>query len=518
MWTMSTADPRRRQHLQRVPPHDNRIEASLLGAALLSRDAAVVCAGVEPTDFYSVSHGRIADAIRFLVDAGKGVDPGTVSARLRETGQLDGVNGSAYDDVHHEGTAYLVTLQVECPAIGNAPTYAEMVTGYARKRRQLALAADIVEGVYAHTDIGGLVAELNAVVEDAAVEAASTWEPVNLAQILAGKDEETRPAYLRRSDGQCLLYPGRIHAFNAESESGKSWLAQWACLERVESGDHVLFIDFEDEAVDVVGRLLAMGAEPGQLLERFHYVRPDDPIDMGARLRVVAMLKAWPVTLCVVDGVAEAMGMSGWNEDKTPDVVAFYTALPRAVARRGAAVILIDHLTKDREKQGDDARGSGHKRAGITASYKLLRTAPFGRDRTGRARLIVTKDRPGFVRGFASDDGKVAGELVLESSHGGTAVTVLLRPTEESGGAEGWDGPTQCMAAIEAVLAETGEEMSGRQLVTALRARDLRYRDSTIWESAERLALEGRLRVRSGPRNSRIYQAADEPSAAGEMF
>ena len=482
---------------------------------MLNRDAAVACAQLEPSDFYRPAHATIAHAIRTLVEAGRPADAGTVAATLREQGQIDAIR--VEDRV---GATYLTWLTTECPMIGSAPTWAEMLASYSLRRRELALAAEIVEAVYARTDIAGLVAELNALVEDAAVGAASTWEPVNLASILAGEGEETRPTFLRRTDGEALLYPGRIHAFNAESESGKSWLALWACLERVESGEHVLYIDFEDEAADVVGRLLAMGAEPGQLLERFHYVRPDDPIDMGARLRVVAMLKAWPVTLCVIDGVAEAMGMSGWNEDKTPDVVAFYTALPRAVARRGAAVVLIDHLTKDRDRQGDDARGSGHKRAGITASYKLLRIEPFGRDRTGRAKLFVTKDRPGFVRGFASENGRLAGELVLESSHGGTAVTLLVRPSEGGGGggeSDGWEGPTQCMAALAALLGEQPEEeFTTNQLVTALRARGLSYRNETIREAAERLALEGRCEVRTGPRRARLFKASEARAEGNE--
>lgn len=38
------------------------------------------------------------------------------------------------------------------------------------------------------------------------------------------------------------------------------------------------YVDFEDEATTVVSRLLALGLDAGAITERFHYVRPDEPL------------------------------------------------------------------------------------------------------------------------------------------------------------------------------------------------------------------------------------------------
>ncbi len=64
----------------------------------------------------------------------------------------------------------------------------------------------------------------------------STWEPANVAAILAGGLRRLEPRMLKREDGAALLYPGKIHAFNAAPEEGKSWLALAACRERLRLG------------------------------------------------------------------------------------------------------------------------------------------------------------------------------------------------------------------------------------------------------------------------------------------
>lgn len=503
-------EPNRRGHLQRVPPHDLATEAQLLGQALVYPDpASIVANDLHVGDFYLVAHQRIAEAIAELVADEARPDAGTVAAILRQRGQLDAIRVGS-----HDGPSYLNHLAYEAGPPGNAPRLAEMIAGYALKRRALGLASEVVEAVYSGSDYSGLVAELASTSEAEALAMASSWEPVNLAAVLAGEGVAAPPAYLARTDGVRLLYPGKIHAFNAEPETGKSMVAQATCAERIAEGGHALYIDFEDEAAGVIERLLGMGVRPAEILERFHYLHPEDPVDAGARLRVLDCLRTWPIDIAVIDGLAEALALSGWNEDKAPDVMAFYTRLPRAIKAKGSTCIILDHLGRDKENRGSYARGSGAKLAAIDGAAFLFEVQkPFGRGVSGEVRLTVTKDRPGFIR--AAADGKVISVVRVESSVSG-ALSIVLEPPGEA--RSGSDGPTQCMAAIQDLLTMTpGLEYSGNQIETQLKARGHRFRHETIRVAAERLALDGDIRVRTGARNARLFSwsRADQDDTEG---
>ncbi|MCA1571976.1 MAG: AAA family ATPase [Chloroflexi bacterium] len=486
--------------LSRVPPHDLATEANLLGAALLRAEAAqVVARDVAPDNFYNPAHARIADAIRTLVEAGKPTDVGTVAAHLKELGQAD-----TTVNLRGEGlvplTSYLVTLQARCPSTASAPTWAAYVAGYARKRHVLSVAGSIVDAVYSGADLGGLVAEMGRSAEEELAHHASTWEAVDLGPALAGEGQE-QPAYLLRVDGEALLYPDKVHAFNAEPEAGKSLLAQWACLERFRAGEHVLYVDFEAGPVDVVSRLLDMGAEPSELLDRFHYVRPDDAIDAAARLRISEMLRVWPVSFCVIDGVAEALALSGWEENSGTDVIAFYQALPRLISRESICVVVIDHLVKNKDEQGRYARGSGAKLAGIDgASFKLEVVKPFGRGLSGLARLVITKDRHGWIRRVA------AGGTLIAEFHGISdpttgRLTVELRPSTAVDD-QGHFRPTVLMEKVSRFLEGLDAPATGAAVDRAKlgNARHVRF-------ALDALVAEEFVARTDGPRGAKLHRS-----------
>ena len=84
--------PRTRRVARRVPPHDLEAEESLLGAMLLSNDAASV--GIEKCsagDFYKPAHGHIFGAIRALMERGEAIDAVTVTDELKRSGVLEQV-------------------------------------------------------------------------------------------------------------------------------------------------------------------------------------------------------------------------------------------------------------------------------------------------------------------------------------------------------------------------------------------------------------------------------------------
>lgn len=472
-------------------------------------------AGLAPDDFYKPIHATIAAAIVDLVGEETPVDAGTVAALLRAQGQLDAIQGDGA-----QGGAYLVHLMAATPSTGSAPKYAAWVERYAQQRRMLRLASDVVEAVYSAKPTEGLVAEMVAATEEGLVGVESSWDMVNLAATLAGTDGVELPAYLQRTDGTPLIYPGKVHAFNAESETGKSMLAIYCCAERIAAGEHVGYIDFEDSARGVVDRLLAFGVRPEAVLERFHYIRPDDPIDGKARLRVREMLKVFPLSIVVIDGVAEALALSGWMENEASDIAQFYNTLPRAITREGVAVILIDHLVKDKDKQGNDARGSGAKRAGVDgATFKLEMIKPFVRGGQGMAKVQLTKDRPGWVRpAIPAGSGKTVAEMHLSSDPVTGAMHLELRPPLASADEAGQFRPTVLMERVSRLLEESTVGVSQRWIEDNVKGTAAHVRRAIAV-----LVSEGFVKVEEGGGRARMHtsrrpfrELAAEPQ--GPMF
>ena len=259
----------------------------------------------------------------------------------------------------------------------------------------------------------------------------STWEPVDLTGVLDGQ-RQSAPELLCVGEDFALLYRGRLHLLYGEPEAGKGWLALYGCAERIASGERVLYLDFEDTEEGIVERLEAFGVPREDFLDFFVYVRPEEPATNRALRRLVAMGPA----LVVIDAMTEAMVMEGLNGDSNHDVACFYGRLARPFANTGAAVLVIDHVTKDRETRGRFSIGAQHKLAGVTAGYRIDVKQPFGRDLAGEASVTVTKDRPGFVRKYAVERSRVA-TMRLESIDEDVTVTLgrvgaggfRLRPT-----------------------------------------------------------------------------------------
>src|SRR5829696_2458463 len=111
----------------------------------------------------------------------------------------------------------------------------------------------------------------------AAERAPTSWAPVDLAAALAGEDVEP-PVLWERTDGVRLIYAGRVHWFQGESESCKSWAAQRITADELGAGRDVLYIDFEDDDRGIVARLRALGATDADIARHLTYLRPDEPL------------------------------------------------------------------------------------------------------------------------------------------------------------------------------------------------------------------------------------------------
>ena len=422
-----------------VLPHNLQAERSLLGIALLSSAARDAAAAVPIDAYYSPAHQTIAAAILELHLDGHPVDPVTVADKIGAE-QLDKIGGGAL----------LVELQNQTPGgASSAPAYVQIILEDWQLRRTLYAALELGNAARAGQvdDVAHWRAELADV---GSTITDSSWDEVDLGPVVNGEQLTRPPTMLHRDDGLALIYPGEIHAFNAESESGKTWLALAAVVEELNTGSHVIYVDNEDSAEGITERLASLGAHLGLLYgpdRLFHYVRPDDPIDTAAITRLARI----GASLVVIDGVTEAMSMNGFSIKENDDVALFLKLLPRVFARAGAAVILIDHVVKNKQERGNDAIGGQHKRAGIAASYKLEMLRPFGRNMGGSARIITTKDRFGHVRAGCAG-GRTAGELRLVSS--GSQVTLTIAAPSSIVDPDATFRPTVLMERISRAIEE----------------------------------------------------------------
>ena len=120
----------------RIPPHNLEAEESLLGAMLLSNDAASVAIEIcNAGDFYKPAHGHIFGAIRALMERGEPIDAVTVSDELQRSGLLDAVGDPSV----------FISLQANTPSIANARHYAAIVEEHALLRRLIGVAGEIAD-------------------------------------------------------------------------------------------------------------------------------------------------------------------------------------------------------------------------------------------------------------------------------------------------------------------------------------------------------------------------------------
>jgi hypothetical protein len=297
----------------------------------------------------------------------------------------------------------------------------------------------------------------------------STWSGLDLTGFIDGTHKPVEPEYLLRDDGVALLYPGLTHSIHGESESGKSMVAQYECVQRLRAGEAVLYLDFESDPSGIVERLRLLGADMRAVAERFVYLQPaSDPHRSEAdNAAFLATLDAHPYSLAVVDGVSESMDVLGLDiKDPNASAIEWARKLPRFVAdRTGAAVVQIDHVTKNAESRGRFAIGGQAKMSALTgAAYALDVKEPIGRGLRGRLVLRVAKDRPGYVRGksgaAAADRTQEAATVVVDSTGDWLQFSVLSPPpvTAPDEKAE------RMKERVAAFLAGLGEEHDGASL------------------------------------------------------
>lgn len=275
--------------------------------------------------------------------------------------------------------------------------------------------------------------------EDVNDEPRTSWAPIDLSHLVGGYTPE--PArWLRRSDGLALVYPGRVHWLIGESEALKSWIMMIAGIEAIAAGGRFAYVDFEDDEVTFFERMSGLGVAEDVLadLDRVRYLRPEEGVvapegkTSPAGLDF-AELARWEPDVVALDGVAAGMSLDGLDPNSNSDVAGWMRAVPRPLARAGAAVIASDHVTKNREGRGRYAIGAVHKLNGLDgAAYTAECLKPLGRafldPVEGLTRLTVVKDRRGHVRGAIPGGTGPVADISITAWPDGGITTSIDRP------------------------------------------------------------------------------------------
>ncbi|MFF2754506.1 replicative DNA helicase [Psychrobacillus sp. NPDC058041] len=129
--------------LDRVPPHNQEAEQSVIGAIFLEPQALITAAEIiMPEDFFRVAHQKIFQTMLRLSDQGKAIDVVTVTEELSAKKELEDVGG----------ISYISEIANAVPTAANIGHYAKIVEEKSILRRLIRVATTIVEDGFTRED------------------------------------------------------------------------------------------------------------------------------------------------------------------------------------------------------------------------------------------------------------------------------------------------------------------------------------------------------------------------------
>ncbi|HRO31291.1 AAA family ATPase [Citricoccus sp.] len=348
-----------------------------------------------------------------------------------------------------------------------------------------------------------------------------SWEPLDLTDYVNGTVTPIVPTVMARTDGVCLGYPGHVHSLAGESESGKSMLALTVVADELKAGHPVLFIDYESDPGTIVDRLRKMGTTAEQIRHGLDYLNPDtDPYAGPPEERHAwAALLSRPYRLAVIDGVTEAFAVSGVSSIDNDEVTRWGRQVPRTIAARtGAAVFVIDHVTKSTEGRGRYAIGAQAKISYLTgAAYTVEPLAPLGAGMSGKLALRVGKDRPGQVRPhggtWRKSDRTQAVAVALIDSTNPTRIQYTLEPParELDPEQEQADREQDLLRRVSEWVRDRPEPSSGKQVRQGVAGNA-----TAIGEALKTLEAQGYITTSPGSHNATLHHHVKPyPSGSG---
>lgn len=333
------------------------------------------------------------------------------------------------------------------------------------------------------------------------------WRPVpvldRIGDLTAAPLEA--PLWLR-SDGQGLLYRGRTHSLSGEGGHGKSLVALAACLNVVRHGGRAAFLDMGEDVYETTAkRLLQIGATDDDLT-RLYWAGIDrtweGPADIPDWLAFLE--DEWD--LVIIDSVAMGLDLWGYQGNDNDGVNAWWRRVPKEIAKRtGAAVLVLDHVVKNKDNRGRAPIGAVAKFNNVSGVQFQLEVHGAGFRPGGRGSIVLraTKDRGGTVEASGGPGRHpVVAVVTIDTTEGRPAAVDVDPPGVVPGiNHAADDRVTDAMAEISAHLAG----LDGRGVgVEAIRHAVGRKKADVI-EALARLVEGKHVREWAGAKNARLH-------------
>lgn len=127
------------EHNPKLPPQNLDAEMSILGGILIDNDSLDrVLSIISPDDFYREAHRKVFAAIMRLAEDREPCDLVTLSASLKQAGELDEVGGAAY----------LLLLVDYVPTAANITYYCKIVKEKSVNRKLITIATAVISQSY----------------------------------------------------------------------------------------------------------------------------------------------------------------------------------------------------------------------------------------------------------------------------------------------------------------------------------------------------------------------------------
>jgi hypothetical protein len=228
------------------------------------------------------------------------------------------------------------------------------------------------------------------------------------------------------------------------------------------------------------------------------YLTPSEPLtDAQVRADVDALLGEPPrPSLVIIDAFTGALELHRLDPNSGVEVERFYRTVVSPLQAHGAAVVILDHVPKNKDARGKFSIASERKLGGADVHLGFEIVRPFGRGRNGLAKIVTHKDRPGHL------PRPKAAELELSSNPETGLVTWDIRPADDA--AEEPFRPTRLMEKVSLyVAAHVDEEPPSRNAVEE----HVTGKRDFVRQAINVLVGEKYLAEEEGPRNARLLRS-----------
>jgi replicative DNA helicase len=419
-----------REIAARVPPSSLEAEESVLGAALIDRDACnLLMDRLASDDFYKPAHQAIYESMQQLFDANQPVDAITVSDALRKAAELDKVGG----------VAYLTELTGKVATASNVDYYADIVEDNSVRRKLLRVGSEV--GRLAYED--AIIAEVLDRAEQAVYNVAERRIGEGLTPVkpllkttlekieeLGAVDSDVTglPTGFKDLDRKLAgLHPANLVVIAARPSMGKSSLATNIALNIARHNHTVAIFTLEMAREEVVQRLLCsvgridsqklrtgqlaeshwqrVARAAGELFEAPVYIDDSSALtvtDIRAKCR--RLKRQHGLDLVVVDYLQLMHGSSRRSENRQQEIADISRGLKNLARELHLPIIAVSQLNRALEQRTDkrpmlgDLRESGAIEQDADVVLFIYRDEyyhPENPENKGIAEVNVAKHRAG---------------------------------------------------------------------------------------------------------------------------